>query len=435
MPNKLFQSSGGLGDDQMNALLIGAGTVDNTEFGYLDGVTSGLQGQLNAKQPLDADLTALAGIGTAVLGDVIGSNAAAAWARIAGVTTTTRKFLRSVGDGAGAPTIPAWDTIAAGDLPSGIDATKIGGGGVTSAEFDYLDGVTSALQTQLDNKQPLDADLTALAGLGTAVLGDVIGASAATTWARIAGVTTTTRKFLRSVGDGADGPTIPAWDTIAAGDIPSGIDASKVGGGGVTSTEFDYLDGVTSALQTQIDGKQPLDADLTALAALASTAGMLARTGSDAFAVRTLLGTSNNLVISNADGASAAPTFSAVKDIIIQVLDGATNMAVADGTAYFTVPASANGMNLTAVHARVVTAGTTSTCTIQIANVTDSVDMLSTKISVDSAETGSETAATPPVINTSYDDVATNDLLRIDVDTIHTTPAKGLIITLQFKLP
>jgi len=34
---------------------------------------------------------------------------------------------------------------------------------VTDAELGYLDGVTSAVQTQLDNKQPLDAALTALA--------------------------------------------------------------------------------------------------------------------------------------------------------------------------------------------------------------------------------------------------------------------------------
>ena len=34
-----------------------------------------------------------------------------------------------------------------------------------------------------------------------------------------------------------------------------------------------------------------------------------------------------------------------------------------------------------------------------------------------------------------YDDVATNDVIRIDVDAVHTTPAKGLIVTLNFRLP
>ena len=37
---------------------------------------------------------------------------------------------------------------------------------VTSTEIGYLDGVTSNVQTQLDGKQGIDTDLTAIAGLG-----------------------------------------------------------------------------------------------------------------------------------------------------------------------------------------------------------------------------------------------------------------------------
>lgn len=40
-----------------------------------------------------------------------------------------------------------------------------------------------------------------------------------------------------------------------ASDLPSGIDAAKIGGGAVANAEFAFLDGVTSALQIQIDGK------------------------------------------------------------------------------------------------------------------------------------------------------------------------------------
>lgn len=123
------------------------------------------------------------------------------------------------------------------------------------------------------------------------------------------------------------------------------------------------------------------------------------------------------------------------KSTSIQVLSAGTAMAVGDGKAYITIPSNVGGMDLTGVHARVITAGTTSTCTIQVHNVTQAADMLSTKISIDSAETGSETAATPPVIDTGNDDVATNDLIRIDIDTIHTTPAQGLVVTLVFKTP
>jgi len=38
--------------------------------------------------------------------------------------------------------------------------------------------------------------------------------------------------------------------------IASGIDAVKIGAGAVSNTEFGYLDGVTSAIQTQLNGKQ-----------------------------------------------------------------------------------------------------------------------------------------------------------------------------------
>lgn len=44
-------------------------------------------------------------------------------------------------------------SLSASDLPTGIDATKIGSGTVSDTEFGYLDGVTSALQTQINSKQ------------------------------------------------------------------------------------------------------------------------------------------------------------------------------------------------------------------------------------------------------------------------------------------
>jgi collagen triple helix repeat protein len=109
-----------------------------------------------------------------------------------------------------------------------------------------------------------------------------------------------------------------------------------------------------------------------------------------------------------------------------------TNVAVGDGAAYVVIPSTLNGLSLTRAHARVITAGTTGTTDIQIANVTDSVDMLSTKLTIDSTEVGSDTAATAAVIDPAHDDVATNDLLRIDVDAVSTIAPKGLLVTLEF---
>ena len=72
---------------------------------------------------------------------------------------------------------------------------------------------------------------------------------------------------------------------------------------------------------------------------------------------------------------------------------------------------------------------------IHISNVTDGVDMLSTALTIDSGETGSDTAATPAVVDVTKDDVVENDLIRIDVDERTQNPPEGLLITLGFKLP
>ena len=56
-------------------------------------------------------------------------------------------------------------------------------------------------------------------------------------------------------------------------------------------------------------------------------------------------------------------------------------------------------------------------------------------MTIDSGETDTSTAATPAVIDTANDDVATADSLRIDVDAVSTTAAKGLYVELQFQLP
>ena len=128
-----------------------------------------------------------------------------------------------------------------------------------------------------------------------------------------------------------------------------------------------------------------------------------------------------------------AGSYAGTKSVAVQLFAGDADTATGDGKAYFMVPAELNGMNLVGIRGGVVTAGTTGTTDIQVHNVTDAVDMLSTKLTIDSGETTSATAATAAVINTSNDDVATNDVLRFDVDAVSTTAAVGLFVTLSFR--
>ena len=104
---------------------------------------------------------------------------------------------------------------------------------------------------------------------------------------------------------------------------------------------------------------------------------------------------------------------------------------MADGKAYIPIPAVLTGMNLIRAQAIVNTAGTTNATTIDIYNVTDSVDMLSTAISIASGAT----VGTVGTINTTNDNVQTNDVLRVDVTTMSTTAPKGLLVVLEFQLP
>lgn len=127
-----------------------------------------------------------------------------------------------------------------------------------------------------------------------------------------------------------------------------------------------------------------------------------------------------------------------VRLVQVLVLDNTTAATVTNeaGDFYYTVPEEFNGYNLVFAHASVGDPGTTGTQTIQIHNVTDGVDMLSTRITIDSGEATSYTAATPPVIDTANDDVATGDQLRFDIDTIHAgTAANGTTVILGFQLP
>jgi len=138
------------------------GEVSNLEIGYLNGVTSGIQGQIDTK--------------------LASATAASTYAPLASPTLT------------GTVTLP--------------ESTSIGE--VSNLEIGYLNGVTSGIQGQIDAK--------------------LASATAATTYAPLA-----TPTFTGTV-------TLPESTSI----------------GNVSNVEIGYVNGVTSAIQDQIDAKAPL---------------------------------------------------------------------------------------------------------------------------------------------------------------------------------
>jgi hypothetical protein len=165
--------------------------------------------------------------------------------------------------------------------------------------------------------QPLDADLTAIAALATVAAGRSVltiadpGADRIVAWDDSAGAMAAialaeiTDEASPAAGDflliyGAEGDLRKAdWSTLpgAGGGISNVVedetpqlggnldlngftvgdataaDLTKLNALTAIATELNYVDGVTSAIQTQLDAKQALDADLTSWAGVTRAAG------------------------------------------------------------------------------------------------------------------------------------------------------------------
>jgi hypothetical protein len=259
--------------------------VTATELGYVSGVTSAIQTQLDGKQATGNYITALTGDVTAsgpgsVAGTVNTVGGAAA-ADVATATTlanaatsanTNSAIVRRDGSGNfSAGTITANLTGNASGTAANVTGTVAianGGTGQTAktAAFDALSPTTSKgdliVSDGTDNiRLAVGADGTVLtadsgqtSGLNwTTPLtnpmnasGDIIYGAVAGAATRLAGNITTTRNFLRQTGSGA-ASAAPAWDTIVANDVNGRTDGASASAGKIGETVASTNDASTSA--------------------------------------------------------------------------------------------------------------------------------------------------------------------------------------------
>ena len=266
--------------------MVGLGSVDNTSDANKP-VSTAAQTALDLKAPLNSPtFTGTVTLPANTISQSMMSDDSVGTNEIGGLAVTTEKLA------AGAVTNAKVSESAA------IDWTKLAISSTVSAtEAGYLDGVTSAIQTQIDAKAPKAAPTFT----GTLTAADVtisgnLTVSGTTTTVNTTNFTTSDPViylgegnnanlvdigFVGSYNDGTyahqglvkdtsdskwklfkgvtDEPTTTvnfaqgSLDALAVG----AFEASSATIGNVSNTELQYLDGVTSAIQTQINAKAP----------------------------------------------------------------------------------------------------------------------------------------------------------------------------------
>ncbi len=278
-----------------------------TELTYLKGVTSAIQTQINTKANSSGALTQFVGNGNYKVFYSDGSGDITELALGADGT-----FLKSNG----ASSAPSFATPAG----SG-DVSKVGtpvnnqigvwtGDGTIEGDAALtFDTTTDTLATTLITATTVTANLTGN------VTGNASGTAATVTAAAQPAITSVGTLTTLTVDNiNINGNTIISTDTDGNINLtPNGTGKNVLANAQVTSltaseivitdasknlvsaavatypslTELTYLKGVTSAIQTQINNKQPLDADLTTIAGLTATSDNFLQAKSSAWASRT----------------------------------------------------------------------------------------------------------------------------------------------------
>lgn len=241
------------------------GDVLGIEIGYLDGVTSGIQSQIDDKLSIsDASNTYALNENTILTGNVTLPTTT----EIGNVISTEIEHLQGVTSGIQAQIDDRLETSVAATTYAPIANASFTGdvtlpstttiGDVGSTEIQTLDGVdtSQSIQAQIDNKADLNGPtFTGTVALPTTTsIGDVSSAEIE----HLNGVTSGIQTQLDGkLGSGLASSTYaPLANATLTGTVSLPATTSI---GDISATELGYVDGVTSGIQSQLDNKAPLE--------------------------------------------------------------------------------------------------------------------------------------------------------------------------------
>ena len=229
-------------------------TATATEINYLSGVSSAIQSQINGKEPtistsnrLDAVLVGVGNVDNQDFAKLTGADTLSDTIKNM-ITNPSSKIIQAgtnlaYNNSTTPPTLNATftPTITADRACISNGSGVLVASAVSATELGFLDNVSSSIQTQLNSKNATITDgslsIARTSGLQTALD------------AKQASITAGTNLSFSGTTLNASAATITA-SRVAVSNGSGAIVASDI-----TTTELNYLDGTTSAIQTQLNSK------------------------------------------------------------------------------------------------------------------------------------------------------------------------------------
>src|SRR6056300_509955 len=280
----------------IDATKIHDGSISNTEFGYLNGVTSAIQTQIDTKLTASNNLSDITTASTARtnlgLGDmatqsassvaITGGSVTGMGSPSAGSDVATKTYVDNLVAGLKTRIITRVATTAnvdlTADLQNGdtIDGVTLSTGDkvlVKDQSNATQNGIYIVVASGTASRDPDFDTVEELAGQLAIVQEGSVGAdriflcttdnsgsigSTDITFTRVTPSNTGTVTSVAVADSGSSEFTITGSPITASGTISlavNSINATKIGSGTVDNTEFGYLNGATSNIQTQIDAK------------------------------------------------------------------------------------------------------------------------------------------------------------------------------------